>query len=303
MIALGLTFFLQLQMGVTVRPDTVTVGQHFVAKVRVRAPRGSVIAFPASPDSSARVALAGATQRRDSNDPAATDVTAAYVLAAWDVGQQPLGLPPVIVRTAAGELTAPIAGTGVFVRSVLPADTALRKPRPARALFAVSAILWWPWVVAAAALVATALAWRGWVFYRRRRRKPPAPAAWAEREFRRIESLRLVQSGEPERHVVLMSDVLRGYLVRRLPGVVMSATTLELAATLAAASVAPVDRVARLLARADMVKFARAPLTGDEAAAVGADARALVRETELSALAAERAAARQAESSPARAAA
>lgn len=303
MIALGLTFFLQLQMGVTVRPDTVTVGQHFVARVRVRAPRGSLITFPASPDSAAKVSLAGAMQRRDLNDPGATDVTATYVLAAWDVGQQPLGFPPVTVRTTTGELTVAVAGTGVFVRSVLPADTALRKPKPARALFAVSTTRWWPWAVAAAALVAIALAWRGWVIYRRRRQRPPPPAMWAEREFRRIESLRLVQSGEPERHGVLMSDVLRGYLARRLPGVVLSATTRELAATLAAAGVATVEQVARLLARTDMVKFARAPLTGDEATALGADARALVRETEISAQAAERAAARSAESSPARAAA
>lgn len=299
MIALGLTLFLQLQMGVTVQPDTVTVGQRFVAKVRVRAPLGSVITFPASPDSSASVALAGPARRRELNDPGSTDATTTYVLAAWDVGPQSLGLAPVTVRTPSGSLTAPVAGTGVFVRSVLPADSALRKPKPARAVLAVSSIRWWPWIVAAAALVAGALAWRGWVIYSRRRRKPLPPADWAEREFRRIESLRLVESGDPERHGVLMADVLRGYLARRLPGVTLSATTRELAAALVAAGVAPVERVARLLARTDLVKFARASLTGEEARAVGAEARSLAREIELAAQAAERAAARSAESSPA----
>ncbi len=45
----------QVQMGVSVQPDTVTVGEHFVVRVRVRAPKGAEIGFPVGPDSGAAV--------------------------------------------------------------------------------------------------------------------------------------------------------------------------------------------------------------------------------------------------------
>ena len=44
-----------VQIGVGVRPDTVTVGEHFLMTVRVRAPKGAEIGFPVGPDSGAAV--------------------------------------------------------------------------------------------------------------------------------------------------------------------------------------------------------------------------------------------------------
>ena len=61
------------------------------------------------------------------------DQVATYRLSAWDVGSLPLGLGDVTVRVNGVERRVPLAGYRVMVRSVLPADTTLRKPKPQRA--------------------------------------------------------------------------------------------------------------------------------------------------------------------------
>jgi hypothetical protein len=38
-----------VQLGVTVRPETVTVGTRFVVAARLRAPEGATIAWPVAP--------------------------------------------------------------------------------------------------------------------------------------------------------------------------------------------------------------------------------------------------------------
>ncbi|MGE5748335.1 MAG: hypothetical protein ACM31F_00130, partial [Gemmatimonas sp.] len=43
-----------VQLGVNVTSDTVTVGQRFVAIIRVRAPRGATIEFPTASDSTSQ---------------------------------------------------------------------------------------------------------------------------------------------------------------------------------------------------------------------------------------------------------
>jgi hypothetical protein len=275
-----------VQMGLTVQPETVTVGQPFVVRLRVRAPAGATIAFPAAPDTDAAVEPLDPRALGANADPAAADQTATYRLAAWDVGDQPLRLGDVVVRVGGAERRLPLGAAKVHVASVLPADSAQRVPKPARAIFEPAPPWWWPWlpILLAVALLLLLL----WWWWRRRRRRGPAAdevsaIEYAEREFARVEALGLVEAGERGRFVALMVDVLRDYLARRLPDADVSRTSTELLAGLRlgpSRRAVPLDRLAPLLAEADLIKFARRPVTAERATALGGEARAIVRDVE-----------------------
>jgi hypothetical protein len=272
-----------VQLGVTVTPDTVAVGDPFVVRVRIRAPRGAVVEFPLAPDSGSRVELIDPRAVQRGADSGAVDVTALYRAAAWDVGVRPLGLADAVVRVGTAERRVPLGGARVVVRSVLPADTAApRDPKPPRALFEPE-VPWWrrwlPYILAALALAAL-LAW----LWRRRSRRAPDDAAdalaEAEAGFARVERLGLLEAGERGRYVALVVEVLRDYLARRVVGAPVSLTSTELLDALRGSDAVPVARLGPLLAEADLVKFARMPITGERASAIAEAARTVVRETE-----------------------
>jgi len=273
-----------VRVGVSAQPDTVTVGDPVVIRVRVSAPPGATITFPAGPDSAAQVAaIASRTVGSNAAAGGAVDQTAAYTLVAWDVGNVPAGLGDVVVTLGSETRHLSLSTVEVHVKSVLPADTTLRVPKPARPPMEVAVPwwkTWWPLLVALA-VIALLL----WLWWRRRKRGPAAgasidPLAFAEREFGRIESLGLVDAGERGRHVALMVDVLRDYLALKLPEARASLTSSELAAALRASRGVPHARLAALLDEADLVKFARRPLTPDHARALGREARGIARDVE-----------------------
>ncbi|HET7458892.1 MAG TPA: DUF4381 family protein [Gemmatimonadaceae bacterium] len=286
-----------IQLGVTVVPETVTVGQPFVVTVRLRAPLGATVEFPAGPDSAGGVEALDSRRVTDAGDRSTVDQSAVYRLVAWQVDTVRLGMPDVVVRTAAGERRVSLAATRVFVASVLPADSALRVPKPARDIFVAGPPWWWPWLpILLAILAILGLLW--WLWRRFRRRKGAAadeelpPIRYAEREFDRIEGLGLIEAGERGRFVALMVEVLRDFLARRVPGADASLTSTELLAGLRGGStVVPLDRLAPLLAESDLIKFARRPVSAERAHALGAEARSIVRDVEAKRAAEEAAAA------------
>ncbi len=275
----------RVRSGVSVTPDTVTVGDPFVVQVRVSAPAGATVEFPAAPDSAGPVDLLD--PRRETPAPAAdggVDGTATYRAAAWDVGAVPLGLGDVVVRAGGAERRIPLGALRVTVRSVLPADSAQRVPKPVRPPVA-DAGPWWVRLalLAAAALAAVAfLLWLARRWWRARRR--PAAGADAYREalaaFDRLDRLRLVAAGEGGRHAALAADVVRDYLAARLPAADRAHTSAELRAALAGDPDVPHARLAALLGVADLVKFAGVGLGAAAATEAGRDARLVVDETE-----------------------
>ena len=275
----------RVRAGVAVRPDTVTVGDPLTVVVRVEAPAGATVTFPLGPDSAA--AVAPLDSRRVAQQPGAAGVVdhlATYRLAAWDVGDQPIALGgDVVVRVGDAERRVPLGALRVHVRSVLPADSALRVPKPARAPLPDAApiwVRWWPWLLAALALLLLS-AWlvRRWL---RKRAERPKEDAYrrAVGEFERLERMGLVEAGERGRHVALAVEVLRDYAAERLPAVPTSHTSTELLRALDANPDVPHDRLARLLEDADLVKFAAAPVAAEGARAASAEARAVVDEIE-----------------------
>jgi len=216
---------------------------------------------------------------RTSGDTTSVEQYADYRVAAWDIGSQPIRLAEAIVRLGAATRRIPLTGA-VFVRSVLPADTAQRVPKPPRALFELNPFPWW--LVAALIAAAIALGLLIWWWFRRRR-KPPVtvfvdPYARAESEFQRIDALGLLDAGERGRYVTLMVEVLRDYLAARYAEAALSLTSTELQRSVRTLPHVPGDRLTRLLTEADLIKFARRPVSGDRARELGRDARFIVTE-------------------------
>jgi hypothetical protein len=274
-----------IRLGVRVQPDTVTVGDRFTVFVRLRVPAGATIAFPAGPDSGAVELVTNAAFTEPRTDSLWMEQTAGYRLAAWDVDSQPLPFPNILVRAGHLEREVPFGQHAIFVRSVLPADTALHVPKPARELLAMGFPRWLLWLLLALlALLLGLFAWWLWRKLRRREQQLP-PFERAQREFERIEALRLPEQEEGARHVALMTDVLREYLAARIEEVSTSQTSWELLRSMRAAQLGGWDppqqsRAERLFARADLAKFAAVAIPSDEARTLGAEARELVGETE-----------------------
>ena len=284
----------QIQLGTSVQPETTTVGSHFLATVRVRVPTGTQVIFPARPDTSAKVDTVGRATRTASTAAGFTESTVSYVLAAWDTGAVRLGLDSLTVISATGVSYISLTGVRIYVRSVLPADTALKKPKPFRPAIPLQPFDWIPWLIgAAAALLALILfiVWRRW---RRRVALGLSPLQLAERDFARVESRKLIESGETEQFAVEMVAVLRAYLARVVPASSQSATTRELDVRLRNSRLVPVMRLIAVLDDTDLMKFARGRCTPEHARDIGTEARQMVRETATSIEAARVAAAKAA---------
>ncbi len=273
----------QVRVGITVRPETVTVGDPFVVLVRVSAPRGSVITFPAGPDSASSVEAVDPRVLRVNRDSLMLDETAEYRLVAWDTGGLHSSLSDVLVSGRARQRVS-LAGARVYVRSVLPRDTTLHLPKPARGIFA-SLRPWWYRPLAA--LLALALAGLFfWAWWRRRKRTRAGARqetdafVHAEREFARVEAMGLLEAGERGRFVALMVDVLRDYLALRVEAAHPALTSSEIIRALESQPDVPAQRLALILSETDLIKFARRPVTVERARAMARDSRGVVREVE-----------------------
>jgi hypothetical protein len=266
-----------VQAAVGIEPDTVRIGDPFVVQIGIRAPLGATITFPPAPDSSGAVQGLDPVRVETRPDSGGTVQWGYYRVAAWDIGDQAISLGDVVVTVGGRSRRISLAGHKVFVASVLPADTTLRVPKPARPLYEFSAPLWWFWLALAALAILLLLLWWWW---RNRRRKRPLvvvdPYARAEREFARVEALRLVDAGERGRHVALMVEVLRDYLAARYPSAPLSLTSTEALGALKEQRAVPNDRLLRVLNEADLIKFARRPVTPERARELGREARAIV---------------------------
>jgi hypothetical protein len=265
-----------VQMGYRVSPDTVIIGQPFNLFVKIAAPMGVRFEFPAGPDTAMQNGVRPIELRGEKLVSMLGDTAVAlYHLVAWDVGVQPLRIPDVRAALGGVERRLPLSGASVFVKSVLPADTSLRVPKPPRPLIILPVFNWWPWLALAAAIIAGVLLWWAWRRYRNRPKAPVDPYVRAQRELERIERMGLLEADRGPEYLALFVDIAREYLAARVPGVRRSDTTSELLRTMQPHAGVEAE-LPRLLERADLVKFAGEGLQRDEAREAGLAIRAIV---------------------------
>jgi len=104
-------------------------------------------------------------------------------------------------------------------------------------------------------------------------------AAFAQREFHRIEKLGLPDKDQGALHVALMIDVVRAYLAARAADIRESQTSTELVAAALRSGLIDGEGgrgLAELLRQSDLAKFAAWRVDGAKARELGADARMVV---------------------------
>lgn len=266
-----------VRYGVTLSKDTVTVGEPFEIRVRIRAPADAEIRFPDNPDTSGTVQARDPRTIETADSVQSVDETAIYRVAAWDVDSQTVRLDDAIVTWNGAERRVPLGTIVVFVRSVLPADTTLHVPKPARPIWETRPVPWW---LLAAILAAIALILLLWWWLKRKPRPPVRvivdPYVRAQKELKRIEAMGLVGAGERTRFVALLVEVLRDYLVARYPDATLALTSRELVAALRRQPAVPLEQLTRVLHEVDLAKFAAWTLAEDRARNLARDVRAII---------------------------
>lgn len=260
-----------------VLPETVTVGQPFVVSLRAIPRLGRVAVAPPVPDTGGIV---------EPLDPAVISrrgdtLLVRYRLIAWEPGVLTIPLAPVQMKRDSSEMPVPVE-IRVVVASVLPADTAQRVPKTARALFAAQVPWWagwWRWMLALlAALVAL------YLLHRWRSRVSTvtpdvlSPIERAEGAFARLDARQLLAAGEGGRHVTLAAEVLRQYLADIEPTMALSLTNAELLTAARVISAMPVRQLAQLLEQTDAVRFSGTNTEAETVRRVSGLARELVRD-------------------------
>jgi hypothetical protein len=235
-------------------------------------------------DSAAMVAMRAPVHVESVPSTAGRTETATYALAAWDVGRLSFGLTDIIVRENGSVRRVPLSTAGVVVRSVLPGDTTMRVPKPAKALFPREVPWWERWWLAAAIIAGLLLLW--WLWRHRRKRSAPAGGvaldayAMAQRDFAQLDRLSLIEVGEGGRHVALAVEILRAYLQARVPRAALSRSTAELLTAIDDDPRVPVPRLRALLDECDAIKFARRDVSPAQALSLAGDARAILEQSE-----------------------
>ncbi len=253
------------QVRTAVLPDTATVGDVVRAAVWIDLLPGFKVAFPDSLPIADTLENAGKRQLQERPRPnGGVTVAAVFPVTPWRTGDHPL--PVVLLHVIGPGRDTLIAARlpGLHVRSVLPADTSKQKPKPPAGVVGPDRLLW-PYILAALlALLILALLAR-WLW--RRLRRPPVvivapeevltPRERALRELDRARAAGLVETGEMKHFYTRSTIAVRQYLDALSPAWGADRTTSELIPRLRSVDLGVAAALARLLDRADLVKFAR----------------------------------------------
>jgi hypothetical protein len=255
-------------------PESITVGDVFHAAVRIDLTGDTRMAAPDSLELVDDIEHAGRREVRMDTAGGVRRATVLYPLAAWRPGSYELPPIPIRIVGAGRDTVFDVRLPGFDVTSVLPADTAGIEAQPAKDVLGANR-LWWPILLALliAALIATAL----YIWWKKRRGGGEAPVVFTpavpplEVALAQLAALRregLIERGEFRVFYERLTETLRHYLAALDPRWSVDLTTSELALRLRTdAGMQDALEMTRILGAADMVKFARATTTKDNATA------------------------------------
>lgn len=239
-----------------VAPDTVTVGDPFRAVVRLRVPAGARVDFPEFRMADPVEAVAPVEASGDSSGA----WSGTYRLVAWSTGDSMTAAITLGVTGPDGERTSyRIRVPMPVVRSVLPADSALHLPRPAKAVIPIAT----PdagrrgWLLPVLALAAL-LGLIAWGLLRRRggMALPADPRDAALARLKEIDRAGHLERGEVVLYHVHVSRVLREYLaIRGLGGEDRTSSEILTGARAAGMPKELLQGLERTMRQADRVKF------------------------------------------------
>ncbi len=253
-------------------PDTATIGDVVNAVVTIELPPGYQVGVPDSlpvSDTLENAGHRGVSERTLAGG--VKELTVVFPLTPWRTGDLPI--PPIPLRVVGPGVDRQLQATlvGLHARSVLPADTALRQPKPPKDVVGPDRLLW-PYILAAilALLLLAALIY--WLWRRLRRRalvvvpeEVLSPRERALRELDRVRAAGLLETDEVKAFYSRSTDAVRGYLDVLDPGWGADRTTSELIPRLRTLDLKIAAELARVLDRADLVKFARVRPASPEA--------------------------------------
>ena len=276
---------LPVGVGLTVEPDSVTVGDHFTITLSANHSPDYHVMFPRVPAEWGEFEIRGqrALPTIDNGDGTLTSATEIEAVL-FKPGTHATPSLSVSVRRPDGTVIyRPARPIDVTVDSVLtPNDTEKRDIRP-QADIPVPAV--WPWAAGGAATLGL-LAVAGGLLWRRKfmgdttpppqPQIPPADAALTELD--RIEALNLPAQGRFEEHYVLVSACLRRYIQGRFGIPALDLTTRQIKDMMSTRRSRGVDLrgFGQVLDESDLVKFARFLPMRDEAMAVVRQSRDLI---------------------------
>lgn len=261
-----------VRVGATLDPPRTTVAQPVTLTVRVQVEASARVTMPAVVDSTDAIEPLDPVVLRDTVIDGLREVTARYRLVAWRPGTHGVPLAPIRLARGAATQQLDLGAPPLTVVSVLPDDSASRRPQPARAPRPLPGrAWWWAWLAGAAVAAAGVLWW--W----RRRVGPaaPVPAASADAAFAALDALGLLDAGEPGRHVIVAAAILRDQLAAVVPAAGRGLTLRELPPALGDLPPTIRTRLLRLLDAVEALQFAGAPLDAARARTLAAEARTL----------------------------
>jgi hypothetical protein len=240
------------------------------------------VRFPVLPDSGTRIEPLDPRRVTGSDTPDGIEQVATYRLIAWDTGSVAPPFGDVTLERDGRVTRYPVELGDLRIYSVLPADSAAREPKPARAPLEGQTMPW-RWFVALALVLA--LAWVGWRRYRKAKAAlatmDPGPLTRARNAFAHLRALDLSSAGEPGRHALAHLQVLRRYVGERWPAITPALTAQELETRLHEAEfpVLP-ERMVTLVAAVEPVAYAAAPIASGDAERIALESTTLVEDLE-----------------------
>ena len=258
----------EVDVAVGVVPEVVTVGEPFTSAVRITVPAGWRIEYGEYASTDSIQALSPAEI-----DESHSGSAAIYRLVAWAAGAPPDATVPVRLISEDGQVRIQLVRLAVpRVQSVLPPDSTTIEPRAAKDFAGLPTLLpqlpWWLWALA---IIGALLA--GLAGYRLLRRSQPdpeqpilSPLDWAIAQLDQIsvrENATPIEAAETYRRLIW---VLRCFLERSDSRFGTHLTSSELVAAVEAhgRDRSEVDRLRKMLAAADRVKFGAVSITADD---------------------------------------